>query len=352
MRALYLTKNNVRRGFTKNLDERIKYFNLGKIYTVEVKLTPKCSFRCNYCYAESTPTCNQQLSMEKLKELIDDCIESDVKQINWGGGEPLERKGWYEIMKYAKSKGLTNLLMTNGMMLHKKDIVKKVSDVVEMAFVHIDTLNKDVWESLHETKSELHKMQVDGLTNLLDNGFPRENLAISMTTAKPLFENDDYKKTIDWAYDKLGIAVILFPYRNFGFAEKRVDYNPSFEQLAEIYQYRNNKDGIPSGPGFGTKFYCGTKCYIQSGGEVLGCSMVYPTYVGNVNKERFKDIYEKNWKTLSYYHLHNPSNIKGHCSDCENNSFCWGCRAAAALITGDHNNADPLCWMEGNCKNS
>jgi len=343
--SLYNVKNNVRRGFTRDLKEQIDYFNSSRLYTLEVKMTSNCCLKCSYCYAESTPQCSQQLDSTVLRGLIDDCAEAGIRQINWGGGEPLERKDWYDIMNYAKDKGLNNLLMTNGMLLHDKSTAKKVADVVEMAFVHIDTLNKTVWESLHESDAEMHQKQIDGINNLLDGGFPCEDLALSMTLAKPLFEDEDYKRTIDWAYDELGIAAILFPYRNFGFAGQRTDLNPRFEQMADAYKYRNAKDGIPSGPGFGTKFYCGTSSHISAGGEVMACSMVYPTYVGNINKVPFSEIYSKNIKTLTYQSLHDPKNIKGHCSDCEHNVFCWGCRAASELITGSYTNSDPICWM-------
>jgi radical SAM protein with 4Fe4S-binding SPASM domain len=74
--------------------------------------------------------------------------------------------------------------------------------------------------------------------------------------------------------------------------------------------------------------------------------MVYPTYVGNINKFRFKELYENNIEKLTYKRLHNPKNIKGHCSTCKNNSFCWGCRAASELIAGGFKNSDPICWMK------
>jgi radical SAM protein with 4Fe4S-binding SPASM domain len=345
MERLYKTRNNVRRGFSRDLEERVDYFEKGRIYTAEIKLTPKCSFGCAYCYASSTPACDAQISKEKIMEIIDDCVETDVRQVNWGGGEPLERKDWYEIMCYAKDCGLENLLMTNGMLLSEDSIAKKVNSVVEMAFVHLDTLDKEVWTALHSTNPELHQRQVDGLHNLLAQGFSPDDLALSMTLAKPIFNNDDYKKTLDWAYDDIGTAAILYPYRNFGFAGQTMDYNPTYEEMADAYKYRNDKDGIPSGPGFGSKFYCGTKCYIQSGGEVMGCSMVYSTYVGNVNKKRFRQIYSENSEKLTYQKLHTPKKIKGHCSKCENNTFCWGCRAASELIAGDYEKSDPICWM-------
>lgn len=336
----------MRRGFTRNLDERIEYFNEGKLYTTEVKLTSNCSLQCKYCYAESTPACTQSLPTEKIEELINDCAETGIKQMNWGGGEPLERKNWHELMRYTNEKGLENLLMTNGCLLHQMETAEKVANLVDMVFVHIDTLNLGIWKQLHGTNQELHQKQIDGIINLLDSGFPCEDVAISMTLTKQIFENEDYKKTLDWAYDELGVAAILFPYRNFGFAGQTMDFNPTFEQMAEAYKYRNGKDGIHSGPGFGTKFYCGTKCYVQAGGELMGCSMVYPTYVGNINKIRFKDLYLRNKDVLTYNKLHNPRNIKGHCSKCEHNTFCWGCRAASELIAGGFQKSDPICWVK------
>ena len=342
---LHATKNNIRRGWTKNLKPMINYFNLGKIFTVEVELTPKCSMGCSYCYAECTPFFKNYLSTEQLYQLIDDCVEVGVKQIAWCGGEPLEMSEWPEILAYSKDKGLSNLLLTNGIMLSDIDVARKVIDLTDMLSIHIDSLNPAIWNMVHDSENGLMNLQLMGISNLLELGYDPDNIAIYVTLTTPLFKQDDYKKTIDWAYDELGVSVILYPYRSVGFAKNTPHLNPTFEQMQKAYKYRNSKDGIPSGPGFGSKFYCSTSCHVKSNGDVQGCSMVYSSYAGNLNKISFKEIYEKRSNLLTYFELHNPKNLKGKCSTCDNNTFCWGCRAASEVLTGDFKNSDPICWM-------
>ncbi|MFH0861930.1 MAG: radical SAM protein [Candidatus Altiarchaeota archaeon] len=338
-------KNKVRKGFTNDIEEQIKFFDECRLYTVEVGLTSFCDGGCSYCYAESVPENVKKIDDIKLHEIVDDISDLGARQINWGGGEPLTRSNWFEIMAYAKEKGLSNLLMTNGAPLVNKKNLENVNEIVDLAHIHIDTLSEKVFKKTHYSRLEYLEKQILGLENLLDSGFCPDNVALAITVTKPLIEDADYKETIDWAYDEKGISVILYPYRAFGLAKKTDRLSPTFDEMREVYMYRNSKDGILSGPGFGTKFYCGTKCVINYHGDVMSCSMVLPTYVGSVHKRRFKELFEENSDTLLCKELHEPKKIKGHCSKCEKNTFCWGCRAAASLIAGDHNISDPICWM-------
>ncbi len=344
MQRLKDAKNNVRRGWTRDLDDVIKYFNGSQIYTLEVKITSSCVMNCLYCYASSTKDSVQQMSTQTLCTLLDDAADCGVQQISWGGGEPLERADWREVMAYARDTGLRNLVMTNGMELSDPGNLADFMDLVEMVSVHIDTFDQGIWARLHGGMSPRFDAQIQGLEGLIESGFDRTDMALYMTLTDPLFIADDYLQTIDLAYDHYGISVIMYPFRAFGFGKDVTDLNPTKEQMARAYQYRNAKDGIPSGPGFGSKFYCSTSCHVGSGGELFGCSMVLPSYVGNIHRIGFKDLYDRNSHTLTYHQLKDPSNIKGKCSSCADNSFCWGCRGASDIVCGDFTESDPFCW--------
>ncbi len=343
IKSLLECRNNVRRGFCRDLKEKMEYFDENRLHAVEVGMSPMCSVRCIYCYASSTPHWTGGIPTKTLYSLIDDLVECDVRQVNWGGGEPLNRPDWYDVMKYAQDCGLENLLMTNGLALSNKKEAKKVSDLVEMAFIHIDTLDPRVWKPLHDGPVQFLGKQVKGLENLLEEGFSPDDLAISMTVVAPLIEGEDYKKTIDWAYDEKKISAILFPYRAYGFAKEAERLRPENREMWQVYEYRNSKDGINSGPGFGSKFYCGTRCNIGVVGDVLACSMIPATRVGNIHKTPFRELYERYGDLLTYAHLHDGGKIEGRCGSCKNNDFCWGCRALSYLVCGDYNVSDPIC---------
>ena len=338
-------KNNVRRGWSKDIEETLKYFNLPGIYTLEVKLTNKCSMGCSYCYACSTECSTQRMSKKTIFSLIEDACECGVQQINWGGGEPLERDDWRDMMEFARDLGLRNLVMTNGMFLSDKKILSDFTKLVDMTTVHIDTFDAKIWEKIHNFRKNMLGLQVSGVENLIKSGFDVDDMALCMTITKPLFEGQDYKKTIDRAYDVYGISAIMYPFREFGMGKAHQNLNASREDIACAYKYRNEKDGIPSGPGFGSKIYCATSCHVGAQGELFGCSMVLPSYVGNIHKFGFKDLYERNIEKLTYHKLKEPSNIQGKCSSCVNNTFCWGCRGASDIVCGDFAQSDPFCWM-------
>ena len=74
-----------------------------------------------------------------------------IKSIDWLGGDPLLRKDWYGLMKYAQASGLINNIWTSGIPLAKKDIAKKAVEVTKGGFisVHLDTLKEDIYQKLH-----------------------------------------------------------------------------------------------------------------------------------------------------------------------------------------------------------
>ena len=49
---------------------------------------------------------------------------------------------------------------------------------------------------------------------------------------------------------------------------------------------------------------------------------------------------------LLFMHLRNDKNLPDKCNSCENNSICWGCRAAAFYNTGDICGIDPNCYKK------
>ncbi|GAG59634.1 unnamed protein product [marine sediment metagenome] len=133
-------------GMALEFELQKQYYNECKIYILQIESTLRCPQLCDYCYAGSTPDSPQGMSSEKIKELLDTASKLDIRMIDWLGGDPLVRKDWYELCKYASNLGLINNIWTSGIPLANAEIAEKAVEVSEGGFIstHLDTFNPEL----------------------------------------------------------------------------------------------------------------------------------------------------------------------------------------------------------------
>lgn len=93
-----------------------------KLYDFEVNLKSfwitvnrNCNFRCKWCYAENTGYCsNDDMSIEKAKQIVDLATEIDIKHITIIGGEPTLWNGLFELNDYCREKCINTSMLTNA----------------------------------------------------------------------------------------------------------------------------------------------------------------------------------------------------------------------------------------------
>ena len=70
-------------------------------------MTRKCNLKCMHCYIQSEDKdYSGELTTEEAKVFIDDLAKLDVPVLLFSGGEPLIRKDFYELAKYATDSGI------------------------------------------------------------------------------------------------------------------------------------------------------------------------------------------------------------------------------------------------------
>jgi radical SAM protein with 4Fe4S-binding SPASM domain len=80
--------------------------------------TPRCNLRCIHCYSSSDRSGHAaQLTTEQARRLIDQIADFGCPVLLFSGGEPLLREDLFELMAYARDKGLRTVLSTNGTLL-------------------------------------------------------------------------------------------------------------------------------------------------------------------------------------------------------------------------------------------
>ncbi len=91
-------------------------------------ITRTCNLKCIHCYSSSeNKKYSGELTFVEAKNVIDDLAQFKVPSILFSGGEPLMRPDIFELANYARKKGLSITLSTNGTLITKQ-IARKIKD--------------------------------------------------------------------------------------------------------------------------------------------------------------------------------------------------------------------------------
>lgn len=112
-----------------------------KNWHLRIGVTSSCNFRCVYCNPHGLHDKAPDVSYEDLCKLISAAVANGITRIHWTGGEPTTRREILDLMRYAKSHGITQqVITTNGRTLHK-NIEEYIDAGLTRVIVSIDTLD-------------------------------------------------------------------------------------------------------------------------------------------------------------------------------------------------------------------
>lgn len=334
-------------GIHPDYSEEIEYFNQEKIYSIQIEANLACPQGCIYCYATPEDSSMHDLPKKDVINILDSATTMGVKAIDWLGGDPLLRKDWYQLMKYANEKGLKNNIWTSGIPLKTMDNARKVVEVTKDGFisVHLDTLDEKIYKQLHSgnPKTKIHAI-LKGVENVQQLGKNPDQMINCITFTKPV--TDDVENTIQYFFNKKGMRTCLTQMCTEGLAKDKQDLLPTIEDIQKAciirdrINYPNSKLSIATMDV--NKYYCGSIVCVTIDGDVTPCSVIRKGF-GNIHTSSLEQIIEHNRKELLFLHLRKKENLPGQCGTCENNSVCWGCRAKAYNESGNICEEDPNC---------
>ena len=81
------------------------------------ELTYGCNLRCVHCLSSSGKRRRDELTTAEARRLIDEWAAMQVFYINVGGGEPMSRLDFFELMDYALDRGIGVKFSTNGTLI-------------------------------------------------------------------------------------------------------------------------------------------------------------------------------------------------------------------------------------------
>jgi len=108
-----------------------------KLVAVNYHITKLCNYKCRFCFARFAQI-QENLSTIRIKEIITRLWEEGMEKITFVGGEPFLYKDLGYLVKYAKTIGVTTMIVTNGSLL-KKCFLEKYGEFIDWIGFSIDS---------------------------------------------------------------------------------------------------------------------------------------------------------------------------------------------------------------------
>ncbi len=331
------------------------------------EVTRSCNLACKHCRAEAhTEPYPGELSTEEAKALIDTFPEVGNPIIIFTGGEPLMRHDLFELIPYAKSKGLRCVLAPNGTLINEDNVLQIKEAGIERCSISIDAPTAEQHDEFRgvagafaASMNGIRLLKEIGLEFQINTTVTRQNLPFfkdifrlcqelgaaawhifllvptgrATELGAEIISDAEYEEVLNWFYD----------FQKTSDMQLKATCAPHYHR---ILRQRAKEEGIPvnfenfgldavsrgclGGVGF---------CFISHRGQVQPCGYL-ELDCGNIKQTPFPEI----WRTSEQFlNLRNPKVYQGKCGICEYERVCGGCRARAHTMNGSYLAEEPLC---------
>ena len=321
------------------------------------ELTRRCNLRCAHCRASAgTGPAAGELSLDEAKGVVDDIASFAKPVLILTGGEPLLCPYLFELIAYAKAKGLKPVIGTNATLIDDA-MAKRIAEAgVPRISVSIDFPTaaahdafRGVVGSFDAAVRGIRALRRAGVEVQINTTVTRQNrhlledihaLAVSLDVqALHPFLLVPTGRGADLSGEELSAAEYE---ETLGWICERQRTSPLELKPTDAPQYRriacqmNGRDARSPAKGClaGTGF-----AFIGHAGDVQPCGY-FDLKLGNVRETPFSRI----WRESPVLDdLRHPERLKGKCGICEYRAVCGGCRARALAKTGDYLAEEPAC---------
>lgn len=318
-----------------------------------LELTHKCPLECAYCYNQlDFAKTKDAMSKDDWFKVMDEAREMGAVQLGISGGEPLLNKDIVEIVKHANDLKFYTNLITSGVGA-PKGIVKKLKDAgLKTVQLGIQSHDKDTMTLITNNKNSYDEkiafakeVKEAGLQLIINTCITRQNI-------------HQVGEIIEFADELGGNYLEIANIQYYGWALKNINaLLPTEEQLTKAKEvtdfYRSKEkamkvffvvpDYFADRPkacmnGWGTTFLT-----INPDGVALPCNTAntLPLDFPNVKDFTIEQIWNE---SEAFNYFRGDKWMKPTCRTCdEKEKDFGGCRCQAFALTGDMNEADPVC---------
>ncbi len=134
---------------------------------ISIEVTNRCAKACWFCYNHSQPGGATSWSTTELVSFVRDCAANGVKAVSFGGGEPLQFEGIFEVLEALRGT-LFRSMTSNGLPL-TGDVLDRLTasapDKVHLS-VHFPERDAEVQRVIAQVR-ELERRGIRSGVNLL-----------------------------------------------------------------------------------------------------------------------------------------------------------------------------------------
>ena len=316
------------------------------------ELTYACNLQCVHCLSSSGQRDPRELTTAEAKKVLDELRDLQVFYINIGGGEPMVRRDFFELLEYSISQGIGVKFSTNGAFID----FEKAQRLAAMDYLDIqisldgtDAVTNDAVRG--EGSYDMARRAMD---NLKAAGFGPFKISV-VVTRHNVDQLDEFKALADAYGAQLRVTRLRPSGRG---ADSWHDLHPTNAQQRQIYTWLlAHGDNVLTGDSFfhlnalgdeplpGLNM-CGAGrvvCLIDPIGDVYACPFVIHDEF-KAGSVRDDGGFAKVWKQSDLFlELRQPQSA-GACSSCGSYDACQGGCMAAKFFTGlPLDGPDPEC---------
>ena len=362
-----ITDSGHSRHYPKVADCQARNFDiLSSPISVLWEITRECNLECKHCLIEAGKQEQYELDLKEVKKTIDQLAAMKVFKITFGGGEPLVRPDFFDILEYVSRFNFGIKLTTNGLLV-----------------------DNDLLERLKKTKVFSVQISVDGLERTHNTFRGRENTfekAIAalkafsdagywtlMSTAITRYNLNELEALLDLAVSCGATSFKPSPFIPVGRGEENIDdlaITPlEIKNLAKLmlkkkeeykdiidlqidglfpWLFESCSDGRQEPINGPSQVGCSagvSEVVITPTGDVLPCPFLRDFIAGSLRETSLKDI----WMNSDFFNVFRnlkSNQLEGECRTCEcvPHRCQGGCRAAAFAASKTLFAQDPYCW--------
>jgi putative heme d1 biosynthesis radical SAM protein NirJ2 len=317
--------------------------------------TRRCNLKCRHCYRDAGECADpDELSTDEGKALIEDIAAAGFPVLVLSGGEPMLRTDIYELVAYARERGLRPVLGSNGTLITAEAAGKLKEAGAVRVGISLDSARAEVHDELRQAKGCFEEA-LAGMRHCREAGLPFQ--IHTTVTAQNYSEIEE----IATKAVALGAAAYhIFFIVPTGRAKNMTDENLQVGQYERLLrQIMSLQQQLPielkptCAPQFmriakqmgvemrftkgclaGVAYAC-----ILPNGDVHPCPYL-PMHLGNVRETPFSQLWKENPVILQLRH----EKPQGRCGVCEFQPICGGCRARAYYYSdGNYMAEEPWC---------
>jgi mycofactocin radical SAM maturase len=315
------------------------------------ELTYACNLQCVHCLSSSGQRDPRELSTTEAMHVLDELRDLQVFYINIGGGEPMVRRDFFDLVEYSVGNGIGVKFSTNGAFIDA-DKARRLAAMdyldIQISLDGVDEVTNDAVRGAGS-----YRMARSAMDNLAAAGFGPFKISV-VVTRHNVPQLDAFKELADSYGAQLRVTRLRPAGRG---ADTWHELHPTLGQQRQIYDWLMARgENVLTGDSFfhlnalgdplpGLNM-CGAGrvvCLIDPIGDVYACPFVIHEEfrAGNV---RDPGGFAKVWKESDLFRSLREPQSAGACASCGAYDACQGGCMAAKFFTGlPLDGPDPEC---------